>query len=62
MKVTKLSTLYHLKNKEYDIFASKTDSGITLTTYDEHDKFEFKNSDPELIKEIGKLLIKASEL
>jgi len=62
MKITKLSTLYHLKNKQYEIFASVGDEGITLTTWDEHDKFWFKNSDPEVIKNIAKLMLKASTL
>ena len=62
MKIKKLSSLYKLSNKQYEIFASTSEDGITLTTYDEHDKFWFKNSQPEIIKNIGKLFIRASEL
>ena len=62
MKVKKLNELYHISNGGYEIFASVTEEGTTLTTYDEHDKFLFRKSSPEVIKNIGKLLIKASEL
>ena len=54
--------MYHLSNKEYEIFASVGDDGITLTTYDEHDKFWFKNSQPEVIENVSKLMLKASKL
>ena len=62
IEVTKKSTLYRLKDGKYKIFAEVTDNGITLKTMDDHDKFWFCNSQPELIKKIGNLLIRASEL
>ena len=62
MKIKKISSLYVLSNKQYEIFASVGENGITLTTYDDHDKFWFKNSQPEVIENVAKLMLKASKL
>jgi hypothetical protein len=62
IEVTKKSTNYRLKLGKYKIFATVSDKGITLTTMDDHDKFWFCNSTPEMIKNIGALIMEASKI
>ena len=62
VEVTKKSTDYRLKLGKYKIFATVSDKGITLTTMDDHDKFWFCNSTPEMIKNMASLMLEASKL
>jgi hypothetical protein len=62
MKIKKLYTQYEISNKKLKIIAQIGENGITLITKDGHDKFLFKNSKPEVIREIGKLITEAGNL
>ena len=62
VEITKKSVDYTLNLGKYKIFATVSDKGITLKTMDDHDKFWFCNSTPEMLKNIGALIIEASKL
>ncbi len=60
-----IGTKYLIQKGNYSLAAIKTDAGITIAKTPTNDKFKefiFSNSKPEVIKTIGELLIKASEL
>jgi hypothetical protein len=62
VEITKKSVDYTLNLGKYKIFATVSDKGITLTTMDDHDKFWFCNSTPEMIKNMASLMLEASKL
>ncbi len=59
--VTKINR-YKLENDGYEIWAEVEDGRLTLETYDLRDYFKFPHSEPELVRAIGKMFIKAAEL
>jgi hypothetical protein len=62
MKIKKIYTQYEISNQKLKIIAKVSEKGITLLTKDGHDRFLFKNSKPEVVREIGKLIVEAGNL
>ena len=68
MKIKLLSETYEItekgtkKGKELKIFVEKKNDKITLTTHQEYTEFEFVETSKEMIKKIGKMIVRASDI
>ena len=56
-----LSKSYFLSIGDFEITAKFSDAGITLKTKDNHDSFEFDNSSPETVGNMGRLIMEAAK-
>ncbi len=62
IEIALISKVYELSLGEYSITASVNEEGISLRTGDNHDCFEFDNSDPKAVEAIGKLFVEVGRL
>ena len=62
VEITKKSVDYTLNMGKYKIFATVSDKGITLKTYNDCEDFVFIESEPEMLKNIASLMLEASKL
>jgi len=68
MKIKKLGTDYQIiekgttKGRTISIKAYVSDDGITLYNQNEQEEFIFSDSKPEMVKKIGRMIVKASSL
>jgi hypothetical protein len=63
IKVKKLSTKYEISNGENSIQVKvREDGNITIRTGRGNSQFKFENSNPEMVRKIAELIIKATEL
>jgi hypothetical protein len=63
IKVKKLSTKYEISNGENSIQVKvREDGNITIRTGRGNSQFKFENSNPEMVRKIAELIIKATNL
>ena len=62
VEITKKSVDYTLNLGKYKIFATVSDKGIGLHTMQDDNAFVFMDSQPEMLKNIGILIMEASKL
>jgi len=63
IKVKKISTKYEISNGDNSIQVKvREDGNLTIRTCSGNSQFKFENSNPEMVRKIAELIIKATEL